>query len=191
MATTTPYGADPIPSSGDSDNVPSAFATYGASAETRSVRRFASAAARTTALTAASLGTGIRGMVTWLDSPGRYETHNGTGWVPLIASTLETDTFAVYGTNWDGVSPVRQIARRATVTTGSAGLVTVSLPTPFPNGLLNANMMMGDNTSGVLVVVPVLSIHRLNAIGGQALSASGVVVAAGVNIIINYTATGW
>jgi hypothetical protein len=191
MATNSPLLRVPLPVTGDTDQVPADLLTQTANAETYWIGRFSGSAERTTYLTAASLGTGIRGMLSWVDSPGRYETHNGTTWVALIASTFETDATAVYGTNWDGVTPTRTIARRAGATVGASGLFAVGFPTAFPNGLLNIQVSMGDNTTGVLTVVTVNSLGRLNQFQGQALTAVGTVVASGTNITVNYLATGW
>jgi hypothetical protein len=45
----------------------------------QSVMSFASAAARTTAIPSP-----VEGMVTWLEDVNRYDSYNGTAWVPLI-----------------------------------------------------------------------------------------------------------
>jgi hypothetical protein len=74
---------------------------------------------------------------------------------------------------------------------GASGLFAVGFPTAFPNGLLNIQVSMGDNTTGVLTVVTVNSLGRLNQFQGQALTAVGTVVASGTNITVNYLATGW
>lgn len=191
MATTSPLLRIPLPQSTDTDQVPADLLTQTAAAETYWVGRFASAAERTTYLTAASLGTGIRGMLSWVDAPGRYETHAGTGWAPLIESTLQTDAFALTGTNWDGITPLRRISQRSAVTVGASGLFTVALSPAYPNGLLWASISLADNTGGVGLVMPVISIHSIAQLGGQAFAPGGAVVASGSNIIVGYDTIGW
>lgn len=193
MPTTSPLLRIPLPVAGDSDAVYTDMAASFASAETSMIGRFASSAERTTYLTAAGLGLGIRGMMCWLDSVGRYETYlNATvGWVPSVPMGEEFDSTAIYGANWDGVSPVRRVSRRLGVTVGSIGVFNAGFAVPYANGLLWCQLSAGDNTGTLGYVIPLLSGHRLTFLQGQGLSTSGSTIGSGVNIIVTYTAIGW
>jgi hypothetical protein len=75
MATTSPLQAVPLPQNTDPDNVPADLSNAVNALESRGVMRFASAAARSSAITAP-----IAGMVTYLADVRRHETYNNGTW---------------------------------------------------------------------------------------------------------------
>lgn len=191
MPTTTSYGGYTVPILGDTDNVATAFSTYAALIEPRLVKNFASSSARTTALTAAGLTTGtqLKGMLTWLDTPGRYEKHNGTAWVPLVPNTL-TVSGNLFGTAYDGVSPTITYRYTAVATTNGSGGFSAPFPAPFPNGVISVGFFAGDPAGGLGFAVALPANHTLSQAQGIAYSPGGTAIAsAGVRVEVD--AVGW
>ncbi|MCX5236695.1 hypothetical protein OG824_15985 [Streptomyces prunicolor] len=76
----TPLNALPYPQATDTANLPLHFQSMAEAIDGRTVLRYATAAARDTAIT-----TPVAGMVAWLSSPGQLTHYTGTVWAPVAA----------------------------------------------------------------------------------------------------------
>lgn len=78
MTAYTPLNALPYPQSTDTANLPLHFQSMAEAIDSRTVLRFATAAARDAAIT-----TPAAGMVAWLSTPGQLTHYTGTLWAPV------------------------------------------------------------------------------------------------------------
>lgn len=187
----TPLLGIPLPVSSGTDQVPTDMATALDVVEKAVVMTFATASARTSAFTAASI-TPVAGMLSWLTSPGRYEQYSGSAWIPLIGHlALPIGTSALVGTNWDGVSTTFTYQGSAVCTVGGSAIFNFTLANPFSNGLLQVLIAPGDNASALGFVVPVISGCTLSNIQGGAFTQSAAAVGSGNSIRVSYVVTGW
>lgn len=88
MATTSPILGYPLPTSTSTDQVPADLLTLVTALEKNDVMPFASASARDTKITSPR-----KGMVAWLDSPGKYVYNTDgttTGWADFFDPTAWT-----------------------------------------------------------------------------------------------------
>lgn len=193
MPTTTAFGYT-VPILGDPNNPPADFSAYAASIEPWLNNRFANATERTAALTAAGLGSGVRGMRSWLDSPGHSEEFNGTDWVvPALLEKMVAGT-SVSEQN-GGPAPastsglILMGGSRTVTISNTAGGATFTWPQAFPTGLITCVVVCGDSNDPVL----------FTAIAGQCTTTNwgGVVytgttpLANGALARANFIALGW
>lgn len=190
MATTSPLARIPLPQSSDTDQVPADLLTEAAYFESMLVTRFASAAERTTYLTAAGLGTGVRGMVTDNAATGLPERFNGTAWVSLVPENVITGTAVVKGTTWDGVT--QRIKQRLSVvtTTSNVGGFSINFTPAFPNGIFSVQLTAGDNAANLAFLVPNVTASALAYWQGIAYTPVGAAINTG-GIRIEVDAIGW
>ncbi|GAA5057248.1 hypothetical protein [Streptomyces similanensis] len=80
MTAYTPLGGIPYPEPADPANLPAHLQTLAETVDARTILRYATAAARDTAIT-----TPVAGMVAWLVSPGQLTHYNGSVWAPVAA----------------------------------------------------------------------------------------------------------
>lgn len=160
---TTPIGGAPFPAGSDADNVPADLQALAVWASTRTVMRFADAAARDAALTSPAAG-----MVAWLDTPGSVTIRTASAWRTLWSALSWTDItlespFTTYGTTpqaaLDGGNFIvlRGGVQRSTPATQIAGnSVLGTLPSSFGTPLTGdypiASQWLGDVTTSRLYV---------------------------------------
>ncbi|WP_432137662.1 hypothetical protein [Streptomyces sp. bgisy154] len=95
---TTTIGGAPYPAGSDADNVPADLQALAEWASTRTVMRFADAAARD-----ASITSPVAGMTAWLDTPGALTLRTATAWRTIWTDLAWTDialdaAYEAYGT---------------------------------------------------------------------------------------------
>ncbi|MPY64882.1 hypothetical protein [Streptomyces spongiae] len=78
MTAYTPLSGLPYPQPTDTANLPLHFQSMAEAIDSRTILRYANAAARDTAIT-----TPAAGMVAWLSSPGQLTHYTGTVWAPV------------------------------------------------------------------------------------------------------------
>jgi hypothetical protein len=162
---TTPIGAAPFPAGSDADNVPADVQALAVWASTRTVMRFADAAARDAAVTSP-----VAGMFAWLDTPGSVTVRTASAWRTLWSALSWTDitlesAYTTYGTTpqaaLDGGNFIvlRGGVQRSTPSTQIAGgsvlgTIPSSLGSPLSGDYPIAAQWLGDIATGRLYVAP-------------------------------------
>jgi hypothetical protein len=194
VATNSPYGNYPVPTGGDSNDVPAALSNFIKSAEADFIGRFANAADRdakiASAISAGVTGLPRRGNICWLNSPGRHYSYDGTQWKPLVPIT-EYVGGVIIGTTYDGVSPIIRQEFSSVVTTSSAGGFATIFPQPFPNGLFSVTLMPGDAATNLGIIQPIIANHTLTSGNGVAFDRSTSTEIISTIIRVETKAVGW
>lgn len=146
-----------LPATGDADNVPVSVTAYNGpnGVESRLVLRYASVADRT------ARNTPTEGMLSYLLDLNRYDTYNGTAWVPLYPVTA----FASLVTSYTTTSTV--------YTTAGVALLGVTLAVPN-SGQVRVDWSSDldhSSATGLAIIAP-----QLNS--GAVVGGGGVLVAA-------------
>ncbi len=181
---TTPNGLY-YPLLSDAPNGPSQMQQLAQSADHKIIGSYATAAARTAAITSPTTGD-----VTYRADAGLLEQWNGTAWVPVDMQMFGT-VAAVVGTAPAPNGALFKIqAGTVSVNTNASALASFNFPVAFPNGVLAVMLTAMNDTYPEL---------RLVGSGGTTASACQVVVrtnvgAAAVSISgiqIAFLAIGW
>lgn len=187
MPSTTPLQGIPIPSGGDAPSSVAAFATGFGAVEAKLVMRYASAAARDTALpVAARKG----GMVSSVGGGGalQWMPADGGAWVSLAA----VETFKGGGGFMVGAAAPAGALKivfedSVYVTLNSAGAFT-HLFGGMPNGIVTAFYMVGESPqTGVYLTT---SASTLSSITGSVIAFGGGAAGAG-GCRLNFRIVGW
>lgn len=198
MPTNSPYGSYPTPEATDSDVVPVDLLKFGKAVEPWTIVRFANAAARTAAIASANAGGASlpqRGMICWLDTPGRHEWYDGTQWLPMIPA--KRSWLAVWaGVAWDGVSTVDERMYNAifTIDNDAGGWFHNWVGGAFPNGVLYVAMTIADTGGGILPVTniyPTFASCTLSGIGGVAIQTNNSALPSGNIRRVTVQVVGW
>jgi hypothetical protein len=114
--------------------------------------------------------------------------YNGTAW-----KTVNVDrrlTGYLFGAPWDGVSQVIEQEGTAVVTTTASGAFNYNLPVAFPNGMISALILPGDDAMSIGYLVPRIPYMGLGNINALAYTTAGALIITGT-IRINYRVVGW
>lgn len=181
---TTPINALRYAGGTDAPNGPSLGQNLALDLDTRIVARFASTAARDSAIPAP-----INGMVVWCDSPGCYFDRVAGAWVPR--AQFVTGTVTLFGGSVP--SQARLVHLRKSVLTNvsnAAGGFNAAFGITFA-GLIAVGMASGDGAPGSNVVVPLANNHTLSTGGGAAYQGNGTAVANGTQIRVELDVVGY
>jgi hypothetical protein len=148
------------------------------------VMRFASASARTAALTAPE-----QGMLTYLEDVHRVELYDGAAWKPWTAAWAQTGGAGFAA----GVSPPAGQAFTiqawsAIVNTNAGGDVTIPYPAAFPSGVSSVQLTPGD-VSGNFAYVAGTGV-TLSSCTARCYQPGGAAVAS-IPVRINVLVVGW
>lgn len=141
MATTTPIAGWPLPSSGDTDQVPADMSALAVQIEQNSLLKFSTSTTRDAKITSP-----VAGMECWLNTPGDFFHYTGSAWVQGRAGLKSiTAGNVMVGTN--SGQPVIVQAGNTVMTIGASAGCFITFTTPFPNFLSSVVLTEGDNNT--------------------------------------------
>lgn len=184
MPGTTPINALPYPvATTDAPNGPQQIQNLAVAADTRLVARFATTAARDSAITSP-----LNGMTVWCDAPGAYFDRVAGAWV--ARPQLTVNPLTISGASIPASAKVVHLRKSATTTVGASGGFNASFGFTF-TGLMAVGLAAGDNASSLAFVVPIAANHTVSQANGIAFTSTGAVVANGATIRVEIDVIGY